>query len=125
MTADPFLLYGTREAEEQPVRLVAGRLAADLANGNLRTVTYDGVEVLRAVSYLVRDRDWGTYSPRIDDLVIDRQDKSFAVTYRARCDGPDGTELSIGVRISASALRLDFEAEALSGTGFETNRCGF
>jgi hypothetical protein len=125
MTADPFLLYGTREAEEQPVRLVAGRLAADLANGNLRTVTYDGVEVLRAVSYLVRDRDWGTYSPRIDDLVIDRQDESFAVTYRARCDGPDGTELSIGVRISASVQRLDFEAEALSGTGFETNRCGF
>jgi hypothetical protein len=80
---DAFLIYGTREVEPQPIRLMAGKLTADLSGGNLRTITYDGVEVLRAVSYLVRDRDWGTYAPQI------------------------------------------FAADALSKTGFETNRCGF
>ena len=51
---DPFLLFGTREAEAKPLHLKAGLLVVDLSDGNLRTITYDGVEVLRAISYLVR-----------------------------------------------------------------------
>ncbi|PKA44604.1 hypothetical protein N2599_21445 (plasmid) [Rhizobium sullae] len=125
MKPEPFLLYGTREAEEPPVHLSAGKLSAHLAHGNLRTVAYDGVEVLRAVSYLVRDRDWGTYHPTIEDLKIEQQDGSFAVAYRARCNGPEATELAVDVRIYASRHDLVFEAEAISKTGFETNRCGF
>ncbi len=125
MSTEPFLLYGTHEAEEAPVRLVAGRLSADLADGNLRTITYDGVEVLRAISYLVRDRDWGTYSSRIENLKVQQLDEAFIVGYRAHCDGPAGTALSIDVRIAASEGRLTFEARAQSATGFETNRCGF
>ena len=53
MTLETFALYGTHEAEEQPVTLSAGRLSADLANGNLRAIRYNGIEVLRAVSYLL------------------------------------------------------------------------
>ncbi|MCD2183771.1 D-apionate lactonase [Rhizobium sp. GN54] len=125
MSTAPFLLYGTHEAEGAPVRLVAGRLSADLADGNLRTITYDGVEVLRAISYLVRDRDWGTYSPRIEDLEIQQRDEAFIVSYRAHCEGPGGSVLAIDVRIAASEGRLTFESKAQSATGFETNRCGF
>ncbi|MEX2692771.1 D-apionate lactonase [Rhizobium mongolense] len=125
MTLDPFLLYGTRLVEPKPVRLRAGKLEADLANGSLRTIRYDGTEVLRAISYLVRDRDWGTYSPEISDLKISQKDDRFEVGYRARCDGPQNTTLLVDVRIVGSTDRLDFEAEAVSETGFETNRCGF
>ncbi|ARO27596.1 hypothetical protein TAL182_PE00042 (plasmid) [Rhizobium sp. TAL182] len=125
MTADAFQLYGTRAAERPPVRLTAGKLTADLADGNLRTIRYDGIEVLRAISYLVRDRDWGTYSPEITDLRIEQGEDRFAVAYLARCEGPDNTTLSIEVCITGYRDRLDFEAEAISGTGFETNRCGF
>ncbi len=125
-TADAFMLFGTREVEEPPIRLKAGKLTADLSEGNLRTITYDGVEVLRAVSYLVRDRDWGTYAPRIADLVIDQTDDAFSVSYTAHCHGPQATELAIAVRISAGASApLTFEAQAISTSGFETNRCGF
>ncbi|AYG68925.1 MULTISPECIES: hypothetical protein [unclassified Rhizobium] len=123
---DPFQLYGTRETETPPVRLTSGRLDADFKDGNLRTIRYDGAEVLRAVSYLVRDRDWGTYAPDIDDLRIDQRQDGFSVGYVARCAGPGNTELAIDVRIAASADgALTFEATALSTTGFETNRCGF
>ncbi|MBB3458571.1 hypothetical protein FHT86_006897 [Rhizobium sp. BK313] len=128
MTAeiDPFQLYGTRETEVRPKRLTAGRLAVDFKDGNLRTITYDGTEVLRAVSYLVRDRDWGTYAPRISDLKIDQGDDAFSVGYLAHCTGPDDTDLEIRVHISAKAGgAVIFEAEAMSKTGFETNRCGF
>ncbi|API55464.1 hypothetical protein BMW22_28660 (plasmid) [Rhizobium leguminosarum] len=125
MTIDAFQLYGTHLVDPQPVRLRAGKLEADLANGNLRTIRYDGTEVLRAISYLVRDRDWGTYSPEIADLRIEQSDDRFEVTYLARCEGPDDTKLIIDVRIVGSPDRLDFEAEAIAATGFETNRCGF
>ncbi|MGO6695583.1 hypothetical protein ACCS54_28590 [Rhizobium johnstonii] len=125
MTIDAFQLYGTHLVDPPPVRLRAGKLEADLANGNLRTIRYDGTEVLRAVSYLVRDRDWGTYSPEIADLKIEQSDDRFGVAYRALCVGPDDTKLIIDVRITGHADRLDFEAEAIAATGFETNRCGF
>jgi hypothetical protein len=125
MTTDAFALYGTHEAEERPVTLTAGRLSADLVNGNLRTIRYDGIEVLRAISYLVRDRDWGTYSPRIEGLAVKQDGDSFSIGYTAHCDGPDASRLAIAVRIEASENELTFVAEALSPTGFETNRCGF
>ncbi|MGO7039007.1 hypothetical protein ACCS60_11670 [Rhizobium acaciae] len=125
MTIDAFQLYGTRLVDPLPVRLRAGKLEADLANGNLRTIRYGGVEVLRAISYLVRNRDWGTYSPEIVDLKIEQNGDRFEVAYLALCEGPDDTRLVIDVRITGSADRLDFEAEAVAPTGFETNRCGF
>ncbi|NEH59759.1 hypothetical protein GR198_28965 [Rhizobium leguminosarum] len=125
MTIDALQLFGTRLVETPPVRLRAGKLEADLVNGNLRTIRYGGTEVLRAISYLVRDRDWGTYSPEIADLRIEQSDDRFKVAYLARCEGPDDTKLIIDVHITGKADRLDFEAEAIAATGFETNRCGF
>ncbi|MBB3523605.1 hypothetical protein [Rhizobium sp. BK456] len=125
MTADAFQLCGTHAVETPLVRLTAGKLTADLADGNLRSIRYQGIEVLRAISYLVRDRDWGTYSPDIADLRIEQGDDHFGIAYRARCEGSDGTKLVIDVRIRGYPDRLDFEAEATSDTGFETNRCGF
>jgi hypothetical protein len=125
-SSDTFRIYGTHTLEQKPIHLTAGRLTADLSDGNLRTIAYDGVEVLRAVSYVVRDRDWGTYAPDIADLTIEQGDDAFSVHYTAICKGPDATDLSIRVRISAQAgAPLVFEADAISRTGFETNRCGF
>ena len=128
MTADsdPFQLYGTRETETPPVRLSAGKLTTDFKDGNLRSIRYGAAEVLRAVSYLVRDRDWGTYAPTIRDLRIDQREDGFSVRYVAHCTGPQDTALAIDVQITAEAGEaLIFSAEALSATGFETNRCGF
>jgi hypothetical protein len=100
LAVDAFRIYGTHALEQPPVRLTAGRLTADLNDGNLRTISYDGVEVLRAVSYLVRDRDWGTYAPEITNLKIDQKDDAFSVGYTALCKGPDTTALR-----STSAFR--------------------
>ncbi|MBB3385164.1 MULTISPECIES: hypothetical protein [unclassified Rhizobium] len=123
---DPFQLYGTHELETTPMRLTSGRLDVDFKDGNLRTIRYDGIEVLRAVSYLIRDRDWGTYSPHIDDIRIEQRHDGFFVSYLVRCAGPENTELTVDVRITAQVDEaLIFEATALSTTGFETNRCGF
>lgn len=121
-----FRLYGTAQAEAAPQLLKAGKLTAQLTGGNLRAITYDGVEVLRAISYLVRDRDWGTYDPVLSILAVTETGIGFTVSYNARCKGPGGTVLDITASIEGTADgKLTFKGEALSATGFETNRCGF
>ncbi|MER9947609.1 hypothetical protein [Mesorhizobium sp. M0047] len=126
MTADAFLLYGTRAVEAEPIRLSAGALTADFVNGNLRTIRLGGTELLRAIAYIVRDRDWGTYEPALTDLVIDQNADTFSVGYSANCTGPDGSRLRFRATIEGSAEgRLTFDVSALPESDFETNRCGF
>ncbi|MER9405240.1 hypothetical protein NKI36_14435 [Mesorhizobium caraganae] len=126
MTADAFLLYGTHVVEAAPVRLSAGALSADFVNGNLRTIRHGGTEVLRAIAYIVRDRDWGTYEPELTDLVIDQDSDAFSVSYSASCTGPDAGRLGFRATIKGSASgELVFDVSALPESDFETNRCGF
>ena len=73
-------LYGTDEVVAPPRILTAGHLTAELEAGNLRYVRWKGEEVLRAVSFIVRDKDWGTYNPEISDLKIVEEDDNFTVT---------------------------------------------
>ncbi|WP_137130024.1 hypothetical protein [Rhizobium sp. FY34] len=131
MSHDPatdraFRLFGTRVAEPQVQVLGAGRMSVQLVGGGLRKIAYDGIEVLRAIAFVVRDRDWGTYSPAITDLTIEEGAQITCVSYRALCHGPESTLLSISVSIALAAHGgLTFRAEAETPTGFETNRCGF
>ena len=53
-------LFGTEEPVEAPTILKAGPLSAEFEAGNLRYIRFHGVEMIRAVSYIVRDRNWGT-----------------------------------------------------------------
>ena len=78
MTADRFLLYGTRAARSR-ARPADGRPAAAPISSTAICApsAYDGIEVLRAISYLVRDRDWGTYEPALADLTIDQRADGF------------------------------------------------
>ncbi|WP_455274629.1 D-apionate lactonase [Rhizobium herbae] len=124
--ATAFRLYGTTQADLAPRILKAGKLTAQLTGGNLRTIRYDGVEVLRAISYLVRDRDWGTYDPQLSAIAVTETADGFSVSYIAHCNGPDDTALEISASIEGTADgKLTFKGIARSATGFTTNRCGF
>jgi D-apionolactonase len=60
-----------------PRPLRAGPLTAELEAGNRRYIRYSGVEMIRAVSFIVRDKNWGTYEPTIDDLVVKESADGF------------------------------------------------
>ncbi len=72
----------------------------------------------------MRDRNWGTYNPRIENLSIEERPGGFAVTYEALTG--DGTQsFRYSARIEADAGgRLDFLAEGEGETDFLTNRTG-
>lgn len=121
----PIDLYGTDEPVPDARALTAGRLNVEFINGGLRAIRIDGVETLRAINYVVRDRDWGTYSPIIRDLRIAEEGDSFSVSYRAFCHGEAGNALCYDAAIGSANGRLSFEATARPDSDFETNRCGF
>ena len=114
-------LFGTEEEVPPPRVLRAGRLSAELEAGNLRYIRWDGEEVLRAVSFIVRDRDWGTYAPEISELSVEEGDGSFSVSLSATA-GAFAYEARIDGRADG---RLVFHGRGATQTGFETNRTGF
>lgn len=114
-------LFGTEEEVPPPRVLRAGRLSAELEAGNLRYVRWGGEEVLRAVSFVVRDRDWGTHVPEIADLRVEEDGDAFRVTLHARTGA-----FAYDARIEGHARgRLVFHGRGSAEAGFETNRTGF
>ena len=118
-------LYGTDEAVAPPRILRAGKLSAELDGGNLRYVRWDGAEVLRAVSFIVRDKDWGTYNPAINSLSVQEGSDGFRVELKAVASD-DGQSFAYEARIEGGPDgRLSFEGRGKTEEGFLTNRTGF
>jgi D-apionolactonase len=118
---------GTEEKSPESIVLRAGALTADFVAGGLRTIRYQGREVLRAIAYVVRDKDWGTYTPAIRDFTCRQDGNQFAITFRARCSNAElGQELEYETRITGNANGLiTFDVTAEPRTPFLTARCGF
>ncbi len=118
-------LFGTEEPAEAPIVLTAGSLEATLDAGNLRYIKVGGIEALRGVAFLSRNRNWATYSPEISDLKIERTSDGFTVTYEALCRD-DEQSFRYSARIEGRADgSLTFEADGEALTDFVTNRTGF
>ena len=118
-------LFGTEEPAGELTMLKAGPLEASLDAGNLRYIKVGGKEALRAIAFLARDRNWGTYGPDISDLKIDQNDDRFVVTYDAVCRD-DEQAFRYLARIEGRADgSLTFEADGEALTDFVTNRTGF
>src|SRR3954470_4843035 len=104
-------LCGTPEPDEPGRVLVAGPLSVELYNGQLRYLKLNGIEVLRAIGFLVRDENWGTYGPAISGLAVVERPDGFTVDYHAVCSRP-GQEIGIDARIVGSPDGLQFSATA-------------
>ena len=117
-------LYGTDEKPGALRMLAAGGITAVLDNGSLRYIRYQGVEVLRAISFLVRDKNWATYSPALSQLKVKQSKSGFTVRYNATCkDGQQ--EIAYSAHIEATGDTVKFHATGLPKTDFQTNRTGF
>ncbi len=125
MSGDLFRLYGTNEREPESRLLSAGDLSVTLQDGNLRGLRFRGHEVLRAVAFLVRDRDWGTCGAAIADLAVQEKGEGFAITYTARFTAPSGASLDCAIAIAGTGRAVSFAADCVSDADFETARAGF
>lgn len=117
-------LYGTSQLPEQSVWLSAGGLHLELTGANVGSIHFGDVEVLRGISFLVRDENWGTCPAKVIGLKISRSKNSFVVTYRVEAAN-GSAKLTYEASIRATENQLVFHAVAKPNKDFKTNRTGF
>src|SRR5579863_3500136 len=118
-------LFGTDEPVALSRILVAGRLTAELEAGNLRYVRFGGIEMIRAISFIVRDKNWGTYNPRISNLEVVEDDEGFRVSYDAVASDAAQEFRYSALVVGRPDGALRFEGRGTATTDFLTNRTGF
>lgn len=122
---DSIRLFGTLEPVNPPRKFTAGPLTVELDAGNLRYIRFHGREMIRAVSFIVRDKNWGTYNPVISNETIEETGDSFRISYDAVAKGA-AQEFRYTARIVGKADgSLTFAAKGTAQTDFLTNRTGF
>ena len=118
-------LCGTDETDPESRKLRAGPLSVELENGNLRYVRFAGIEVLRGIAFLVRDENWGTFTPTIADLEVEEGDGAFRASYRGTCADAKRRLVYTASIVGSSDGSLAFTVVATAETSLETNRAGF
>jgi D-apionolactonase len=123
--SDAIRLYGTDEPVEPPRILRAGPLTVEFEAGNLRHIRYHGREMMRAVSFVVRDKNWGTYAPQIGRLQFLEEPEVFHVSYEATVkEGEEEFRYSAAIE-GRSDGSLYFSGKGTAISDFLTNRTGF
>ncbi len=117
-------LFGTEVPEPKVRTLTAGAISAVFDNGALRYIKLGETEVLRAIAFLVRDENWGTFNPVISNLKIRQGKGEFSVSYDARCADAKRA-IAYRAEITCRDGDLLFAATARPETDFLTNRTGF
>jgi hypothetical protein len=99
-------------------------IALNRSTGGLRWLTYGPHEVLRGIYGAVRDRNWGTVPPRIEQLSIERGHDDFRVELVADCQRDDIDYRWHGTIVGTadSVVRYRFSGNARST--FLRNRIG-
>ncbi|MBV9757709.1 MAG: hypothetical protein JO047_11685, partial [Alphaproteobacteria bacterium] len=83
-----------------------------------------GGEAIRGIAYLVRDRNWGTYAPAVEDLRIDQGADRFTVSYDAICRDAE-QEYHYQATIEGTPDRIVFRARGEAVTDVLACRVGF
>jgi len=116
---------GTEQEDPKGRVLKAGALSAVLESGQLRYIRMGGIEVLRAIAFLVRDENWGTFAPVLRNLKVSQGKAGFKVSYDARCaDARRAIAYKATIEADADGT-LRFHARATPETDVLTNRTGF
>src|SRR5271157_322062 len=123
--SDSIRLYGTNEPVEPPRILQAGPLSVEFEAGNLRYIRFHSREMIRAVSFVVRDKNWGTYAPQIANLDFHEEADSFRISYQATVGGEEQAFRFSAVIAGESNGSLSFSCKGTAASEFLTNRTGF
>ncbi|MGP6090055.1 hypothetical protein [Antarctobacter jejuensis] len=117
-------LYGTEVPPVASEVLTVGALSFTLEEGALRHVCVDGVEVIRGIAFLVRDRDWGTLTPALSVVSREGGADALSLNLKAVFETHDA-RLDVTLVLNAGPDALTLQAEGVATGDFETNRSGF
>jgi D-apionolactonase len=118
-------LTGTDEVDPKSRTLRAGPISVEFGNGALRYIRVNDIEVIRAIAFLVRDKNWGTFTPEISDLKLSQKKEGFGIRYKARCGDAKAAITYDASIVCDTEGNLEFAATATPEQDFTTNRTGF
>lgn len=101
----------------------AGDLTADLVEGELRYIRVGGVEVVRRLSYAIRDRVWDTIIGTEVTIEVDESEDGFVVRRTARHRSHD-MDVVCEFTVTARPGVMTAEFRAVPTTDFEFARIG-
>ena len=121
------LYYGTEEPLPQVIELRAGPLAMtfETKNAFLRYIRLADREILRGVYVAVRDRNWGTVTPRVFNLKTEINGASFQLHFDVECQEGDINFLWRGSITGSEQGSVEFSMNGIAQSNFKRNRLGF
>lgn len=116
--------YGSPDNLPKQTTLKAGLLELTYEKGTIRWIKIGNTEILRMIYSAVRDRNWGTVEPKIENEKIEIGDNSFEISLTIGYDA-DPIHFSADYRISGAENKIRFEMNGVAQSDFLKNRVGF
>ncbi len=106
--------------------LHAGPITVYYENGFLRYICYGQAEILRMIYFALRDENWGTFQPYIENEQIHIQSDSFSIQYACfhRKDDVNVFRWDASIKASPAGV-ITFEINGTALTDHLKNRAGF
>lgn len=117
-------LYGTEQPPVSNQPFSRSPWSFSYQTGALRHIKINGSEAIRGISFLVRDRDWGTLDPALENEKILQTASALSISYDAVFHNQDA-RLDVRITIVVKPDCLTVTAKGCASGAFETNRAGF
>ena len=113
-------------AAEQPERHSVGPLSFVLLEGDLRRITFHGVEVLRRLSCPIRDASWGTLLVEETEAALTQRADGFTYLRRfVTADGSCSGVLSVTAQVTGDGAEISADIVLHPRREMTVNRAGF
>lgn len=121
MTDGSEVLPGSADGSGAPVLYQSGRFRFIMDAGQLRWLSCDGVEIVRGIAFLVRDRNWATLPTAAGPLEAHAREDGLDLAFRSVI----GTDYELESRIAVQADGITYSVTCTVGASAEVNRLGF
>jgi len=117
--------YGAVNDLPERIALRAGPLSLLWEESDLRTIKFEGVEVLRRIYIAIRDRNWGTVPNTLSNVQMVVEQDSFLITFDA-ANAEGDIDFTWQGRVSGSAEgEITYSMVGRANTTFWKSRIGF
>ncbi len=125
MTTGELAFCGTEQPSETLDWHGSGDWRLALGDGALRYLTWRGQEVLRGVSFLARDADWGVHPCRVGRPEVARDGTGLRIAWEAEIGPDQAPALLCRFRLMVNAHEVSFTVEGAVQALLRTARTGF
>lgn len=119
--------YGVDSPPAEQMNLQAGPVSMvfEPELGFLRYIKVNGREILRGIYVAVRDHNWGTIAPKVDNVSVDQSGDGFVVTFDVSCVQRNIDFFWRGRIVGDSSGAVVYEMDGDARSTFLRNRIGF